>query len=571
MTEHEKSAVREVVFSHLAGIVLAPTVKALAEQGVFKLFGRPNRRLALSKIEDCIPCNRGYLRVALRLLACAGWMEQHLSDADGGRTVSYALTQEGSVAVEMAAQLYAEVVPFICKAIVLEDFLFRKPEDSVFALLRTLVFRSMEGWVAEPQTDAAAADVYRKVRRHLDGLLVGPAMVALARAGVFAELQQGPLEEGAITGNQTVLAFFFNLLISQGWLARDDQDCVSLTPAGKYAAQIATSYGVTVSYLPLLAATDTLLFGDPHLQRLDKNGVELLVKRDMNVWGSGGAHQTYFKRVDEIIIEIFNRPLHMQPKGICDMGCGDGSFLEHLYDVVSKQTLRGKVLDEHPLLLVGADINKVARRIAQQRLRRSKMPACHVLRGDINRPAQLAADLESIGLDVHDMLHVRSFLDHNRTYSPPVDYAWGSRRAKSTGAFAHRGKEILPEELEEDLVRHLRRWAPYVGRFGLIVLELHTLPPEVTAAHQEKTLAIAYDGTHGYSDQYLVELPVFMDCAREAGLQPDMKLQARFPASKLATVSINFFAPLAGEHLSLQTSPAAIQMAASTVTERTAP
>ncbi|MGH9690134.1 MAG: hypothetical protein ACRD4C_03350 [Candidatus Acidiferrales bacterium] len=50
---------------------------------------------------------------------------------------------------------------------------------------------------------------------------------------------------------------------------------------------------------------------------------------------------------------------------------------------------------------------------------------------------------------------------------------------------------------------------PLVGRFGLLVLELHTLPPELTAANLEKTPPLAYDGTHGFSDQYLVELPIF--------------------------------------------------------------
>ena len=91
------------------------------------------------------------------------------------------------------------------------------------------------------------------------------------------------------------------------------------------------------------------------------------------------------------------------------------------------------------------------------------------------------------------------------------------------------------------MVRHLRRWAPYVGRFGLLILELHTLPPQLTAANLDKTPAVAYDGTHGFSDQYLVELPVFLKCAREAGLQSDPRYQCRFPASDLATVSINFF------------------------------
>src|SRR6204780_4758 len=195
----------------------------------------------------------------------------------------------------------------------------------------------------------------------------------------------------------------FDLLAALVWIARE-QDRVQLTACGHYAAQIATSYGVTVSYLPMFNALHTLLFGNPRTPRLDDNGVELMVNRGMNVWGSGGAHKTYFKKVDEIIVEIFNRPLARQPQGICDMGCGDGTFLEHLYEVVKQKTARGKVLEQHPLVLVGADFNKVARRVAKQHLRKAEVPVCHVIAGDINRPAQLGSDLEALGLDGHDLL-----------------------------------------------------------------------------------------------------------------------------------------------------------------------
>ena len=51
----------------------------------------------------------------------------------------------------------------------------------------------------------------------------------------------------------------------------------------------------------------------------------------------------------------------------------------------------------------------------------------------------------------------------------------------------------------------------------------------------------SYDATHGFSDQYLVELPVFLNCARDAGLQADSRSQARFPSSELATVSLTYF------------------------------
>jgi hypothetical protein len=223
------------------------------------------------------------------------------------------------------------------------------------------------------------------------------------------------------------------------------------------------------------------------------------------------------------------------------MGCGDGTFLEHVYSVVKNHTMRGQSLDKNPLIIVGADFNKVARRMAKQMLRKAEIPTFHVIHGDINRPALLAGDLEQIGLDIHDLLHMRSFLDHNRPFLSPTDYVKGSRTSHSTGAFSYFGKEVMPDELEENLVRHLRRWAPYVGRFGLLALELHTLPPELTAANLEKTPAVAYDGTHGFSDQYLVEVPIFLNCVREAGLKADPRYQSKFPPSDLATVSINFF------------------------------
>ena len=540
--EDEKAAVRATIFTHLSGIVLAPTVAALADRGVFRLFESSATWIALNQICEQTHANRGYLRVALRLLTSCGWLRQRTT---AGQSHEYALTPEGLIGAALAAPLYREVISFIPKALFLEDFLYGKFDGPVLPSLQSLVARTKERWLATPQDDPVTVRVAEDIRGHLDGVLIGPAMVALARGGVLAQLEQGAVETRSLAGNRASLNCLFDLLATQGWLGRDG-DGVRLTSRGLYAAQIATSYGVTVSYLPMFNSLPTLLFGNARGPRVDESGVELLVNRGMNVWGSGGAHKTYFKKVDEIIIEIFNRPLARQPQGICDMGCGDGTLLEHLYEVVKQKTARGKVLEQHPLVLVGADFNKVARRVAKQHLRKADVPVCHVIAGDINRPAQLGSDLEALGLDVHDLLHVRSFLDHNRPYSRPANYVRGSRVGKSTGAFAYLGEEIPADELEENLVRYLRRWAPYVGRFGLLVLELHTLPPELAAANLRQTPVVAYDGTHGFSDQYLVELPIFLDCAREAGLEADHRYHAKFPASELATVSVNFFAALAG-------------------------
>lgn len=534
--EEEKAQVRAVVFGHLSGIVLAPTVKALWDRRVFSVFGCADEWVEFDQFARETRANRGYLRVALRLLASCGWLKQ---EVELGRAPRYALTAEGAVAVNTAPLLYGEVLSFVAKAVFLEDFLFGVSDRPVLPSLQELIRRSGERWGLQPDADPVVSRVRNQIREHLDGLLIGPAMVALARADILAQLEH-PVDLNSISANRASLACILDLLAAQGWIQRD-KNSLSLSPCGCYAAQIATSYGVTVSYLPLFDNVSTLLFGNARIPRLDESGVELLVNRGMNVWGSGGAHRTYFKKVDKIIVEIFNRPVHQQPRGICDMGCGDGSLLEHLYETVKNNTERGKMLDQHPLVIVGADVNKVARRVSKQTLRKAGIPIHHVIPGDINRPAQLASDLEKLNLDIHDLLHVRSFLDHNRPYIPPANYTPRSRIGKSSGAFAHLGQEIPCDELEENLTRHLKRWAPYVGRFGLLVLELHTLPPELAAANLSKTPAVAYDGTHGFSDQYLVELDIFLDAAKEAGLKADPRLQAKFPPSELATVSINFF------------------------------
>jgi hypothetical protein len=43
--------------------------------------------------------------------------------------------------------------------------------------------------------------------------------------------------------------------------------------------------------------------------------------------------------------------------------------------------------------------------------------------------------------------------------------------------------------VEESLRQHLARWTPFLDRFGLLVIELHTLPPDLAAAHLGKIRA----------------------------------------------------------------------------------
>jgi hypothetical protein len=111
--------------------------------------------------------------------------------------------------------------------------------------------------------------------------------------------------------------------------------------------------------------------------------------------------------------------------------------------------------------------------------------------------------------------------------------------SESTGAFASRGKRLLNSDVEKNLFEHFKKWAPYVSRYGLLVIELHTIDPALTSENLGKTAATAYDATHGFSDQYILEIDSFLTAAGEAGLNPVPRHFTKFPDSDLATVSIN--------------------------------
>ena len=222
------------------------------------------------------------------------------------------------------------------------------------------------------------------------------------------------------------------------------------------------------------------------------------------------------------------------------MGCGDGTLLKHLYELVKNNTLRGEKLEQHPLLIVGADFNQAARIVCAKTLTDSQIQH-HILHADISHPNKYAAELKSqFDIKLDELLNVRSFLDHNRIYLPPK-MPYSKRNSKSSGAYAYRGRFIPNYELKQNLIEHLNAWCPYVKRFGLLVLELHCLPPHLTAKNIGFTTSTAYESTHGYSDQYIVEISTFLNAAEEAGLISESQNMARFPNNDLATISVNLF------------------------------
>ena len=226
-----------------------------------------------------------------------------------------------------------------------------------------------------------------------------------------------------------------------------------------------------------------------------------------------------------------------RPKGILDMGCGNGAFLQHLFSVIENQTYRGTVLDEYPLQIIGVDYNKAALKVSRANLIQADIWA-KIIWGDIGDPERLAKDLnENYDIELEDVLNVRTFLDHNRIWKAPAGIV--SSVSDATGAYASLGKKLNNNLVAASFKEHIEKWSPYVGKFGLLLIELHTVKPSLIAKSLGKTAATAYDLTHGYSDQYILELDAFLNLVQEAGLTPDMGQFRKFPNTEFATVSIS--------------------------------
>ena len=529
LTKSDKTKLRSTIFRHLDGIATSTSAFALHKKGVLNYIIE-HKRIALHSLSKTFGANEGYLNVALRILCSQGWLHQEL---DNKNNTVFFTTNPNSEQAFGLVNLYEDVVELLKYS---DRFAQEKmiSTDAFIALER--IFKKFETHYGLDITDEDSVEY--QIYKHVEGVIAGPIIVLLGVNGLFHKY----FMEASFTAEEyhkdpESFKKVLNFLAHLGWFNKK-KNTYQFTDKGLFFAKRASAYGVTVSYIPTFLQLDELIFGDPLVLKTDTpNDTEKHVHREMNVWGSGGAHATYFKVIDEVIIDLFNRPIDEQPKGILDMGCGNGAFIEHIFNVIEQQTLRGKQLDDHPLFLVGADFNKAALKVTRANLIKADIWA-KVIWGDIGRPDLLAADLkDDYNIDLLDLLNVRTFLDHNRVWEAPKHNH--NIVSQSSGAYASKGARLSNNDVEASLLEHLNRWKPYVEKFGLLVIELHTINPELASKNLGKTAATAYDATHGYSDQYIVEVDVFRKIAELSGLVPVENHFARFPDSELATVSIN--------------------------------
>lgn len=528
LSKQDKEQLRGTIFRHLDGIATATSAHTLHTKGILEYL-LEHKTVSLDTMSATFNANEGYLNVALRVLCSQGWLTQDVNNKTD--KISYTINERSPIAFQL--------VPLYGQAVNLLKYSVRFPNERIgpdaFSALEKIFIAYEQHFGLDISEENS---IEYQIIKHIEGVIVAPIVVLLGVNGLFHQY----FMEASFTAEEyhkdpesfkKILDFFTNL----GWFTTK-KNTYQFTDEGLFFAKRASAYGVTVSYLPTFTHLDDLIFGNVTILKTESpEDTEKHVHREMNVWGSGGAHSTYFKVIDQVIIKLFNKPIDEQPKGILDMGCGNGAFIQHIFDVIEYQTLRGKMLDEHPLLLVGADFNQAALKVTRSNLIKADIWA-KVIWGDIGRPDILAKDLkEDYSIELGDLLNVRTFLDHNRIWeTPKIDT---QRTSKSTGAYVSLGARLSNNTVEDSFLEHLTKWKPYVKRFGLLMIELHTIKPGLAAQNIGKTPATAYDATHGYSDQYILEVDVFSAIAREAGLHPDENYFYKFPDNKLATVTVN--------------------------------
>lgn len=493
---------RSRVCHHLDGLAVGSTVEALSRRGFFELLLAQRGPIGVDELVRELAARRGYFHVAVKLLAAQGFVARAGNVAAGDVTV--ALTDSGRLWLDYQGA-YRQV-PELLGAALATAAGADPPDPRRFERLGI---------------GDTAAELATRVRLHVEGHLVAPSMAVLAEVGM----------RGGADALSGVVRRHAAVLRTQGWATPDG----ALTAAGEAALRAAPQYFYPVSYLPTTAAVDELLFGAP--PQAEPGEPERHVDRALDVAFSGVVYERQCREPFlEIALPLFDREFGEQPAAVVDTGAGDGTLLIDLYRAVVARTRRGRHLASRPLMVVAAELNETARRIGAERLEAAGVPHLAIT-GDIGAPERLAAELAAAGLDPQVVLHVSKSVVHNRRYRPPTRDV-GLQPATRAVFVDEDGGLIAARDLEQNLVEHFESWRPWTRRHGMIVIEAHTVAPEIAARTVGANVITGLDASHGYSRQYLVEAEVHRRATRRAGYvaAESVDLMAQFTGRPLMTI-----------------------------------
>jgi SAM-dependent methyltransferase len=490
------------------GFVAVPLITAVMQNDAFRQLILNASGDYHSALEVGYRCgfNIGYFKITLRVLDTLGFIKRESSDSFKFLDTT-ALSYLPSFETISCALRYSWL-----------DF-FASGKDVEIACL--LIDSLKARWSSISPIDSLKA----RCASLLDGIVLAPMLIAVHKiiANWDYSTKLFVVESSAFDSKSWDVFVDFWSWLSWGSLT-NSSDLFRLTEQGRFLLERCLNMGVATSYWPMLSGSVELLQALPHnIISYDDRGHEQHVDRALNVIGSGAMHVSYFSSLCKMISSIFDDTnFELQPQYIVDMGCGDGNLLKMVYKHIALTTLRGQFLVKFPILMVGIDISEVAREETKKSLSKEGIPHL-IIHGDIGDPSRLSSDLYDLGISAN-ILHIRSFLDHDRPFKSIIDEEHLDRRANNlsshyTGQYVEEsGAEKPAVEVVQNLVEHLSRWAAIIGDHGLVALEVHCLEPLISSEYLEMSAGLYFDACQSMSRQWLVEPVTWITAAAEAGL-----------------------------------------------------
>lgn len=495
----------DLINRYCHGFVAFPVIHSLKKQGFFNVF-RTGPGLDFDALLDLHQVNSGHLKTALRLLESLEILEFNQTYQPGSRFK------------------WLDSIPENFESLLQLDFSTNSQESLDYWLSQ-----SFKHWSTD---DQILADF-------LDGLWLLPLFLQDRNATVCES--QSFAEAFKFLANRDKLEQCF---FDKGWLKLQEGRSV-FSSAGQHLRERIFIAGTVYSYRPMLQGMTELIFGDSaKVFQRDDEGHENHLDRLLNVQASGFQHERYFKDCQSIIAEIFNQlPIENQPNYIADMGCGDGTLLKRVYQLIQTKTVRGEQLNEHPLVLIGADYNQKALLATHATL--AEIPH-KTIQADIGNPARFLQDLRSSGIKNTDkILHIRSFLDHDRPYIAPENLTQLEQRAEGRdhGVYTDSAGQLISAKVAyQSLVEHLTRWSAIIGNSGAMFLEVHSMAPKVIARYLDQCENLHFDAYHAFSGQMLVDADEFLFAAAECGLFPRLDFARHYPKTlPFSRITLNWF------------------------------
>ncbi len=484
------------------GYVFVPVNLSLRSKGFFELLadGKPR---TIDTIADTLNANSGPLSVGVEMMIVMKW----LRELEPGLFVSDPSVEDVHLIPEGINELYAftpsELVGTSAGGEVLSYWLER----------------CADGWGCEPV-----------LSQLIDGPIILSMLIGMAQTNLMMEF---------LLCNSKVLPpvkAMQKMLLKRKWVVKKENDELQLNGVGKFMFGRTLVGGVTASYRPLLNNITETMFGDADTILMGDNNGETHIDRALNVQASGFTNEKYFKDFKAIVVELFSdQNDNIQLDYVVDTGCGDGSLLKTLHHLI-KTEARADVT------MVGIDLNPIALIEAATNL-------CDIqnvlIVGDVGSPERIAKDLEEhFGENIVRVLHVRSFLDHNRIFIPPKNniekVALTQITQKSLG-IADGGGVLKAEEMQQNLFSHLLGWTRILKNNGLLCLEVHSMSNWAKNMFFDIAEGLHFDALHSFSRQYLCEPAIFLAAMAEVGLFPDRYFE-RYPKQMPYTrITLGYF------------------------------